>query len=129
MSRQHVPYIDLCEVWRIFPADCVHEIHNPQKNLYKKHYKNTCSSTDDVVKTEPCDYLQVKVCHLCIILAQVLVQIRTRSGLQNKNTNWFTSDSELKVGLQLTASDLRSSYTLQFIIACISFSRTLQNGH
>ena len=98
----------------------------------KLKYLYTCRSTDDILK-KSWDYLQVKVCRLCKLLAQVLAQIRTRSGLENINTNWFTSDSELKVGLQLTAlaysGSLRSSYTLQFIMTCISFSRTLQNGH
>ena len=45
------------------------------------------------------------MCSICKILAQVLAQIRTRSGLENKNTNWFTSDSELKVGLPFQGGD------------------------
>ena len=87
MSKQHAPNIDRSEVWRTFIVDCVHEIHNPQKIIYIQHYSKiikslyTCRSTDDILK-KSCDYLQVKVCRLCKILAQVLAQIRTRSGLE-----------------------------------------------
>ena len=78
-------------------------------------------------------YLQFNVCRLCSILEQVLAHKRTRSGLENKNTNLFSKDSESKFGSKLVAwakrASLKSSYTLQFKITCISFSRTLQNGH
>ena len=78
-------------------------------------------------------YLQFNVCRLCNILEQVLAHKRTRSGLENKNSNLFSKHSESKFGSKLIAcakrASLKSSYTLQFKITCFSFSRTLQNGH
>ena len=53
--------------------------------------------------------------------------------LENKNINFSSSDMVSKSGEHseafLRSAYLRSSYILQFKIACISFSTTLQKGH